>query len=394
MRNNVIDFQPKETKKINKKKLAITISIIVVLLTISILAIIYYLNKNFRNVMDVYLFRKNISGENKTAIDIGYETNTNIIGYYKYICILSENKLKQYNASGKLENELEVKINVPIYDAKGKYLVIGEKNSKKVYLICDNSIVWETEVEGNVSKIDVNENGYVSIILKGTTYKSVIVVYDAKGNELFKTYLSKTSAVDACISKDNKYLSFAEVNTTGTVIQSNIKTISMDKAKQEPSQAIVYTYAANSNDLIINLKYHDKNKLICMYDNSIHLITNDIDENIMQLDENTKKADIELENYAIKATEQTTGLFSADTNIEIRNISNNKIIQYTVEGVAKNIYCRSETIAINIGSEVEFIHTNGWLIKRYKSLQEVKDVVLCDGAAAIIYRDKIEIINL
>ena len=178
------------------------------------------------------------------------------------------------------------------------------------------------------------------------------------------------------------------------VIQSNIKTISMDKAKQEPSQAIVYTYAANSNDLIINLKYHDKNKLICMYDNSIHLITNDIDENIMQLDENTKKADIELENYAIKATEQTTGLFSADTNIEIRNISNNKIIQYTVEGVAKNIYCRSETIAINIGSEVEFIHTNGWLIKRYKSLQEVKDVVLCDGAAAIIYRDKIEIINL
>lgn len=107
-----------------------------------------------------------------------------------------------------------------------------------------------------------------------------------------------------------------------------------------------------------------------------------------------EKADIELENYAIKATEQTTGLFSADTNIEIRNISNNKIIQYTVEGVAKNIYCRSETIAINIGSEVEFIHTNGWLIKRYKSLQEVKDVVLCDGAAAIIYRDKIEIINL
>lgn len=394
MRNNVIDFQPKETKKINKKKLAITISIIVLLLTISILAIIYCLNKNFRNVMDVYLFRKNISGENTTAIDIGYETNTNIIGYYKYICILSENKLKQYNASGKLENELEVKINVPIYDAKGKYLVIGEKNSKKIYLICDNSIVWETEVEGNVSKIDVNENGYVSIILKGTTYKSVIVVYDAKGNELFKTYLSKTSAVDACISKDNKYLSFAEVNTTGTVIQSNIKTISMDKAKQEPSQAIVYTYAANSNDLIINLKYHDKNKLICMYDNSIHLITNDIDENIMQLDENTKKADIELENYAIKATEQTTGLFSADTNIEIRNISNNKIIQYTVEGVAKNIYCRSETIAINIGSEVEFIHTNGWLIKRYKSLQEVKDVVLCDGAAAIIYRDKIEIINL
>ena len=36
MRNNVIDFQPKETKKINKKKIAITISIIVLFLNIRI----------------------------------------------------------------------------------------------------------------------------------------------------------------------------------------------------------------------------------------------------------------------------------------------------------------------------------------------------------------------
>ncbi len=156
-----------------------------------------------------------------------------------------------------------------------------------------------------------------------------------KGKELFKTYLSTTNAIDSCISKDNKYLSFAEVNTTGTVIQSNIKVISIEKAKQEPAEAIIYTYAANSNDLVTNIKYQDKNKLICMYDSSIHMIYNEIDENIMQLDENAKKADIELENYIIKATEQSSGLFSADTNIEIKNITSGKSIIYTIEGVAK-----------------------------------------------------------
>ncbi len=394
MKNNVIEFDHKKDKKINKNKLIITISIIVILLIIIILGIIYCFNKNFRNVLDIYLFRKNISGENAATIDIDYDANVNIIGYSKYINILSENKLKQYSSSGKLENELEVKINNPIYNSNGKYLLIGEENSQKVYLICENNILWEKEVEGNISRINVNENGYVSIILKGTTYKSVIVTYDSKGNELFKTYLSTTNAIDSCVSKDNKYLSFAEVNTTGTIIQSNIKTVSIEKAKKEPSTSIIYTYAANSNDLITNINYQDKNRLLCMYDSSIHMIDNEVDENIMQLNENTKNADIELENFIIKATERSSGLFSADTIIEIKNILNNKIVEYTVEEVAKAIYCRGETIAINLGSEVEFIHTNGWLIKRYISLQEIKDVVLCEGAAAIIYRDKVEIINL
>ena len=50
MRNNVIDFQPKETKKINKKKLAITISIIVLLLTISISEWIFtFISSNYLN---------------------------------------------------------------------------------------------------------------------------------------------------------------------------------------------------------------------------------------------------------------------------------------------------------------------------------------------------------
>ena len=397
MKNNIIEFQSKEMekkKKINKKKLIITIIAVVILLIVIISTIIYCFNKPFRNFLDVYLFRKNIAGGDATVIDIGYEANVNIIENYKYISILSENKLKQYSPSGKIESELEVKINNPIYSANGRYLAIGEKDSNKIYLICENNILWEKEIEGNISKINVNPNGYVSIILKGTTHKSVIATYEPKGKELFKTYLSTTNAIDSCISKDNKYLSFAEVNTTGTVIQSNIKVISIEKAKQEPAEAIIYTYAANSNDLVTNIKYQDKNKLICMYDSSIHMIYNEIDENIMQLDENAKKADIELENYIIKATEQSSGLFSADTNIEIKNITSGKSIIYTIEGVAKSIYCRGETIAINIGSEVEFIHTNGWLIKRYKSLQEIKDVVLCEGAAAIVYRDKIEIVNL
>ena len=51
-------------------------------------------------------------------------------------------------------------------------------------------------------------------------------------------------------------------------------------------------------------------------------------------------------------------------------------------------------IAVNLGTEVEFVNTDGKLVKRYVANQEITNIVVSDSMAGIIYRDKIEIINL
>ena len=76
------------------------------------------------------------------------------------------------------------------------------------------------------------------------------------------------------------------------------------------------------------------------------------------------------------------------------NITNQKETTYTMEGIAKSVASHDNIIAVNLGSEVHFINTNGWLVKRYISSQEVRNIVICDGLAGIIYRDKIELVNL
>ena len=68
--------------------------------------------------------------------------------------------------------------------------------------------------------------------------------------------------------------------------------------------------------------------------------------------------------------------------------------QYTVETSVKEIYTKGDMIALNLGTEVEFINTGGWLVKRYIAKQEVSNVTVSDNIAGIIYRDKVEIINL
>ena len=56
------------------------------------------------------------------------------------------------------------------------------------------------------------------------------------------------------------------------------------------------------------------------------------------------------------------------------------------------MYTRGDIIALNLGTEVEFINTAGWLVKRYRANQEVSNVTASDNIAGIIYRDKVEII--
>ena len=76
------------------------------------------------------------------------------------------------------------------------------------------------------------------------------------------------------------------------------------------------------------------------------------------------------------------------------NVVSKKTNIYTVDSVIKEVYVNSNLIALNLGSEVYFVGTNGWLNKKYTSSQEVRKIVMNNEFAGIVYRDKIEIINL
>ena len=134
-----------------------------------------------------------------------------------------------------------------------------------------------------------------------------------------------------------------------------------------------------------------------MYDDSIYKINNGQSYEILNLNEQINKitfADIELNDYIFRTYEKSTGIFTSDTIVELKNITNDKETVYTVEEVVKSVNCNGNIMAFNLGNEVDFVNTSGWLVKRYYSSQVIKNIVLGDGIAGIVYRDKIELINL
>ncbi len=381
-------------KNLNKKKVVISLIIILLLIIFCVLFVLYNKNNTTRDFIDNYIFRKNISSDNLPTIEFNSDDITAIYGYDKYIALLNKNSLTAYSSSGKKEFTIDLAIGTPIAATNGQYLVIGEKNSQKIYLVNGQNILWQKDVEGQIVRVAVNKNGYVSVVVTGTTHKNRVTTIDPNGNELFYTYFSDSTAIDVSISNDNKYLAIAEINTSDNSLQSYVKIISMEAATSNPTSSVIYIYPANSGEIISYIKYQDKGKLVCMYDTSIHIIQDKSDTKIVDL--SSKKdlfADIHLKDSFMRMTEKSSGLF-AEVTLEITDVYSQKVCTYIADSVPKSIIANYNTIAIFYGTEIDFVNTNGWLVKKYHSFQEIKNIVIGTNIAGIIYKDKLEILSL
>ncbi len=395
MKDFWIEQESISKKSINKKK--IIILIITAILTIAIITVsaIYINNKEARDWIDKNILQKEKTQNNLPSIEIE-ENNSNVYAFNRYIGVFSKNNFSIYNSVGNKENELTLEITKPIFNSNNRYLAVAEEKGQKLYIIEDNNILWEKDIEGNIAQVTINKNGYVAVTIVDTIHKTVIEVYDNHGEHLFSAKLATTRVVATSISEDNKYLATAELDTSGTMVQSNVKIISIEESKSNPQDAIKKIYNGENGDLITNIKYQEKNKLLCMYSNKITLIKSNGTVEILQEFNNKKVsfASIELSNHTITVEEKSSGIFTADSVVNIINSENKSKSLYMAESVTKEIYTSSNAIALNLGSEVEFINTSGWLLKKYIAEQEITNIVLSDSVAGIIYRDKIEIINL
>ena len=383
-------------KKVNKKKIIITIVTVIIVVAIIVVVGLYLSNRQAREWIDKNIFRKEVEQDTVATIDLNEEQSSNIYAFNRYIGILNQTKFTIYGNTGNEEASLDVQISSPIFSSANRFLAIAENKGQKFYLLEDKNISWEAQVDGNISQIYVNKNGYVAVLITGTSYKTVIKMYNPDGKEMFTTFLASTRAVDVSISNDNKYLAIAEVDTSGTMIQSSIRIMSIDKAeKGQTEDSLEKTYTSEAGKLITNVKYQDRGRLVCMYTDAITEIENEQENTLVDSrDKEITIQTIDLENNMCYVEEKSSGLFTADSVVNIVNTDNKETKQYTVNYVAKEIYTNGNIIALNLGTEIEFINTGGWLVKRYVANQEITSIVVSDSIAGIIYRDKIEIINL
>lgn len=375
-------------RKNRKIKLIALIMLLILMIILLILTCTYFNNINFRKWCDENIIKKEISQDKVKTIAINKNENIQVFAYDKYVCILRKKTLEFYNRIGSKESSIEIDITNAEFSSAGRYLAICEKNGQKFYLISGKEKIFENEIEGNISQINVSRNGYISLVISNTSNKSVVDVFDKTGKEIFKTKLVTARVIDVSISQDSKYLAIAEIDLSGIMIKSSVQIVSIETAQ------FLNKYESQTGKLIMNINYQENNKLICMYNDSIDILVENENREFSKYEEkNLAFVTTKLNNRIILIEENSSGEYTSDTYVNILNPNNGKKKQYITNNVAKTILTSENKIAINFGTELHIVNLNGILIKKYKSESEINDVVMTDNLVAIVYNDNITIIN-
>lgn len=379
----------------NKNKIIRLIILILFFVFAGICVNFYHTNSEFRTFVDNNILSKELEQKDVKLLQVTNLDKSQVISYNNAIAILRNNQLEIYDSDLKKQEQLEIKITNLIYDNCEKYAVLAEENGQKVYLVKDKQIVWEEDIEGSISNVYVNKNGYVAITTIGTSHKTIISMMDPTGKKMFNSYLSKTLAADVSISEDNKYLAFAEIDASGAVLKSTIKVVSVEKIQASEEDVMDKVIECELNSLVTNIEYTSKGELMCMYSNKITIIEGEKERLVFDLEE-TKVTfqSVDISNSAIIFEEEVSGIFSINTTLKISDGKSADFKTYEFEDSISQIETAGDVVAVVSKNTVEIINTKGWLVKKYIASQDILDIVLSEGVAGIVYKDRIELIKL
>jgi hypothetical protein len=273
-------------------------------------------------------------------------------------------------------------------------MIMAEKDGEKAYLISGENIVWQKDFDGDISRVAVNEKGYTCVILENTTYKSIGVVIDDKGNELFKTFISSAYSYVIDISDNNKYIAIGDVVYSGAIIKSTVSIYSVEKAQTDPTNAKIYEYEAEHGSLILDINYQG-DIAVCLFNNYVQKVGTTSDERLYDISNTDVFIETNLKSTYAVINRHSSELFSYEYQVDFKNSRGKSSRNYILEEeVPSKIVAYGNKVAMIEGSTLEIIKSNGMLVKKFTGDTTINSAVLGDKIAGVIYKNKIFVIEL
>ncbi len=380
----------KERRK-NRKMIKFTIITLIAIIILVFIAL-YMANKSFSSFIDTYILKKRISENDANSLTIDTDNLSLIYAYDKSLVVYSDGSINFYNTDAKQTGNIEMTLSKPIADSEDKYLTLADYGLQKVCLIKSNSLVWQKDIEGKISKVSVNKQGYVAVSVTGTTYESIVMLFNENGDLLFSKYLS-TYVIDVDISDDSKYIAIAEVDNSTILPVTKIEMVSVGLASTSSENATINTYEAESNKLLTGMNFQSKNVLVCSFEDYVLKMTDSSSDRLYEFSDLTAYLEVDSRKGFVRIDKEESSVFKSDYRLKITNENNSEKV-YIIEGSIKSLVCKDNKIALNLGKEVQFIDNNGWLVKKFIGNQEVKSVLVSNKIGIIVFKDKISIVNL
>lgn len=387
-----------ETKKIvntkdkNDNSFLFKRLIIFIFTFLGIFLAFYISSHPFREFIDTNILKREVK-ENSLK-EIYEEVNAkNVFLSNKNIHILTSGELKTYDKNGNFLSSNILSIGNAVCDHIGDYMVLGEKDGRKVFLFEKGKLKWEREIEGNIDNVYINKNGKICVIGKTSIYNSLIVLMDENGNSSLKRYFKSKYISKAGISGNDKFLVMALVDYEKIKILSEIEIMDIEKAANDEEGAIIKKY--EKDELILDIDVQDTEETLVKCLKEIYLVNKDEEKKVHDISDETSFVTIKLNGGFAEVNQIKTNIFKAENELKFYDkYGNNAGVLLLDDNIPKDVIGAGSNVLIEMQQQVIVSSDIGWLKKRYNSKRNIIDVKISEEMIAIIYNDQISIVSI
>lgn len=186
-----------------------TISLIVVIIALSVAPV---LNSVFGNHIDDEI--KSVPTDVVSESDVGFAEGNYVV--------FNSQGVKKYNVNGNFEDDYYLSAYSPMMSVRGGYTALADADSSEITLLKSGRKKVSMKVPQNVKRVNVNAKGYVTAITAEKGYKSLVIVFDKYGREVYKWYSDESYVVDALLSDNCKYLATASLSIDKDTVNTKI----------------------------------------------------------------------------------------------------------------------------------------------------------------------------
>lgn len=306
------------------------------------------------------------------------------------ILLLNNNGMKAVDKEGETKWEYETTLTAPVVDVEdGKILLADLDGNCTMRLFDENGELKLTYPIGSgLSAAELNKNGYAVAVVDESGYKGSVVVYDKRGEEVFKWNSGEGYIIDAALSDNNKYVAVSQMMSDSETVYSRIIVLSVDDGS-------VISTSTRNDSLVSDIRFYGNSSVIGVSDSDVCCYTRD-GELRYEISFAGKKPTL----YNIDDSDSLFAVLCQDSrgnsNIEIYSSAGKFLGSYTSASEIKDMIISGGKIIASTSRTVVEINRRGKLKNSVDSSHDIKTIGLYGNNrnVLIIGGNKADIISI
>lgn len=295
----------------------------------------------------------------------------------------SKDGVKYYNDINNQKWNSTFTMVTPVMVGEGNYTAAADTSGKIVKVYDDNGEIYSCQIDGDIIRISLNQNGYL-VVLSYMNPDYRIQVFDNKGQEITKRE-EKSEGVyplDVDISDDNRVMAVSYADTSDVEVVGKILFFYTYKEDGKGYADAMFSAVQKDDEFITEVEYMDGNKLICIGDRNIYAF--DLWGNELWTKPITNKI-----SFAKFSGKQKVVLAYGETHSNVEGEEAGTVEWINLSGRTEAKYSTGENInymsvgknAAIVGSYNKFtgISDQGKQLWEYKSPQDLSDMLFING---------------